>query len=64
MDAGLTRTFLMGDRLQLDWRVDGRNILNRVTFSSINTVVGNTLFGLAQQANQMRKVTTTIQLRF
>jgi hypothetical protein len=64
MDAGLTRTFLIGDRLQVDWRVDGRNVLNRVTFSNINAVVGNTLFGLAQTANQMRKVTTTIQLRF
>jgi hypothetical protein len=64
MDAGLTRTFLMGDRLQVDWRIDGRNILNRVTFSNINTFVGNPQFGLATFANQMRKLTTTIRLRF
>jgi hypothetical protein len=64
MDAGLTRTFLMGDRLQLDWRLDGRNILNRVTFSGINAVVGSSQFGLATRANQMRKLTTTIRLRF
>jgi hypothetical protein len=64
MDAGLTRTFLMGDRLQVDWRIDGRNILNRVTFSNINTFVGNPQFGLATFANQMRKLTTTVRLRF
>jgi hypothetical protein len=64
MDAGLTRTFLMGDRLQVDWRIDGRNILNRVTFSNINSFIGSTQFGLATNANQMRKLTTTIRLRF
>jgi trimeric autotransporter adhesin len=64
MDAGLTRTFLMGDRLQVDWRIDGRNILNRVTFSGINSTVGSSQFGLAARANQMRKLTTTIRLRF
>jgi hypothetical protein len=64
MDAGLTRTFLMGDRLQVDWRVDGRNILNRVTFSTISTAIGSTQFGLATNANQMRKLTSTIRLRF
>lgn len=64
MDAGITRTFLVGDRLQMDWRVDGRNILNRVTFSGISTFVGSSQFGLATNANQMRKLTTTIRLRF
>jgi hypothetical protein len=64
MDAGVTRTFLMGDRLQLDWRIDGTNILNRVTFSGINSFVGTPQFGLSTRANQMRKLNTTVRLRF
>lgn len=63
-NAGLTRTFLLGGRTSLDWRVDGNNILNRVTFQSYSTTVGGQQFGLPSFANQMRKLTTNFTFRF
>src|SRR5436309_1903341 len=38
LDAGLGRTFLWGDRLNLDWRMNATNILNRVTYAAVNTI--------------------------
>ena len=46
LNAGITRTFPWGDRLNLDWRIDATNVLNRVTYSGVNTFVGSPQFGL------------------
>ena len=54
----------MSDRLNLDWRIDATNVLNRVTYSGVNTIVGSPQFGLPSRANTMRKLQTTLRLRF
>src|SRR5262249_47082378 len=41
LNASVGRTFLFGDRLNLDWRLDVTNLLNQVTYASVNTVVGS-----------------------
>ncbi len=64
LDAGITRTFPWGERVQLDWRVDATNVLNRVTFASINTIVGSPQFGAPVRANSMRRVRTSVRVRF
>jgi hypothetical protein len=64
LNAGITRTFPWGSRYNVDWRVDATNVLNRVTYNSVHTLIGDRLFGLPQTANQMRKITTTLRLRF
>src|SRR5581483_2251473 len=64
LDMGLTRTFGLGDRLSLDWRVDATNILNQVTYAGVNTLVGSPTFGLANRANPMRRIRTALRLRF
>jgi hypothetical protein len=64
MNAGLTRTFPWGSRLNLDWRIDASNILNRVTYTGVNMIVGSQQFGLPNRANTMRKVQTSLRLRF
>ena len=64
MDASIGRTFMWGDRLNLDWRLNATNILNRVTFAAVNTFVGSSQFGLPTTANPMRKVQASIRLRF
>ena len=64
LDAGLGRTFLWGDRLNLDWRLNATNVLNRVTYAAVNTFVGSPQFGLATTANPMRKVQASLRLRF
>ena len=64
LNAGITRTFPWGDRLNLDWRIDATNVLNRVTYAGLNALVGSPQFGLPNRANTMRKVQTTLRLRF
>jgi hypothetical protein len=64
LNAGIARTFTLGERLNLDWRVDATNVLNRVTYAGISTIVGSPQFGLANQANAMRRQKATMRLRF
>jgi hypothetical protein len=64
LDAGIGRTFLWGDRLNLDWRMNATNVLNRVTYAAVNAFVGSPQFGLPTIANPMRKVQTSIRVRF
>jgi hypothetical protein len=63
-NTGLARTFLWGPRLTFEWHADATNILNRVTYSGVNTTVGSPQFGLPNRANQMRKVQTNLRMRF
>ena len=64
LNAGITRTFPWGNRLNLDWRIDASNILNRVTYAGVNALVGSPQFGLPNATNSMRKVQTSLRLRF
>ena len=64
LDASLSRTFTMSDRLSLDLRVDATNALNHVTYPNWNTTITSAQFGLPLLANAMRDVQTTLRLRF
>ena len=64
LNASLGRSFLWGDRFTLDWRFDATNVLNRVTFTNVNTIVGSPQFGLPIQANTMRKLQSSVRWRF
>jgi hypothetical protein len=64
LNAGVSRTFPWGDRMNLDWRIDATNVLNRVTYASVNTLIGSPQFGLPSRANPMRKLQTSLRLRF
>ena len=64
LNAGVTRTWPLGERLSLDWRIDATNLLNRVTYSAINSIVGSPQFGLPTSANVMRRLQTTIRVRY
>jgi hypothetical protein len=64
LNAGITRTFPWGNRLNMDWRIDATNILNQVTYSSVNTLVSSPQFGLPSGTNQMRRVQTSLRMRF
>src|SRR5437899_2810860 len=63
-DAGIGRSFLWGDRLTFDWRINATNVLNRVTYANVNTIVGSPQFGLPTLANPMRKLQSTLRVRF
>ncbi len=64
LNTGITRTFLLSNRWSLDWRIDATNILNRVTYAGLNTVVGSPQFGLPNRANAMRKLLSSLRVRF
>jgi trimeric autotransporter adhesin len=64
LNAGITRTFPWGSRINLDYRIDATNVLNRVTYSSVNTLIGSPEFGLPSYANQARKIQTSLRMRF
>lgn len=64
LSAGIARSFPWGERMTLDWRIDATNALNVVTYSNVNAVVGSPQFGLPTRANPMRKIQSTIRLRF
>jgi hypothetical protein len=64
LNASMGRTFRLDGRYNLDLRMDSTNLLNHVTFTSWNTTVNSTQFGLPTTANAMRSLQTTLRLRF
>jgi len=64
LNASLGRSFLWGERLTLDWRINATNLLNTVTYANVNAVVGSPQFGLPTLANPMRKIQSTLRVRF
>jgi trimeric autotransporter adhesin len=64
LNMSITRTFVLTQRFNMDWRADITNLLNRVTYSQINTIVGSRQFGLPTDANTMRQIKTSVRLRF
>ena len=63
-NSGVTRTFQMTERMSVDWRVDATNILNRLTYTGVNTTFGGPQFGLPVTANSARQILTTMRMRF
>ena len=64
LDASVSRTFRVNNRLNLDWRIDAVNVLNRVTYSGINALITSPQFGLPNRANEKRKIHTNVRMRF
>jgi hypothetical protein len=64
LNAAVGRTFRWGNRFNVDWRIDASNVLNRVTYAGVNTFVGSPQFGLPNRANQMRRLQSSLRVRF
>jgi trimeric autotransporter adhesin len=64
LNGSIGRSFPVESRYSLEFRMDMTNLLNKVTFTSWNTVVNSTQFGLPLGANGMRNVLLTLGLRF
>jgi hypothetical protein len=64
MDMSVTRVLRFGGRLNLEWSVAATNVLNRVTFATINTVITSRQFGLPTLANPMRTLHIAVRLRY
>ena len=64
LDMSVARVFRMGGRFSLEWRLAATNVLNRVTFATIDTIVTSPQFGLPTLANPMRRIQTALRWRF
>jgi hypothetical protein len=64
LNGAVTRSFPWGGTRTWDFRLEAINLLNRVTYSSINTLVGTSQFGLPNNVNPPRKIQTSLILRF
>lgn len=64
LNSSLARTFRPGGKWFLDARVDATNVLNHAAFTSWNTTIDNSQFGLPLSANAMRSLQATFRLRF
>ncbi len=64
LNASLTRTFRINERVNLDVRVDANNVLNHVTFPNWNTTVNSLQFGFPVRANSMRTLQPSVRMRF
>jgi hypothetical protein len=64
LDMSVARVFRLGGRWNLEWRLIATNVLNRVTFATIDTVVTSPQFGFPTLANPMRTLQMGVRLRF
>jgi len=65
LNGSFGRGFRLGDaRRRIEFRMEGTNLTNRVTISSLGTVVNASNYGLALGAAPMRVVQGQIRLRF
>ena len=64
LDAAVVRTFRIGERISLDWRIDAFNVLNRVTYTAVNPLITSPQFGLPTRTNDPRRLRSSFRLRF
>ena len=64
LDASVSRTFRINNRMDATWETRATNVLNRVTPSSWVTTWNSPAFGATAGWDQMRKLSTTVRVRF
>lgn len=64
LNASLTRSFRINERMGMDLTINATNVLNHVTFPSWNTTVNSAQFGLPPRANGMRTLQPSLRMRF
>jgi trimeric autotransporter adhesin len=64
MNASVARTFRVGERVNMDFRVDATNVLNRMTFTNVFTQINGGQFGFPSRTNDARRLRTSVRFRF
>jgi hypothetical protein len=64
LNSGIARTFRVGNRLNFDFRIDATNVLNRVVYNGVSMFVTSPQFGQPNRANTMRKLQSSLRVRF
>jgi hypothetical protein len=63
LNGNISKNFQIANR-QLTFQIQLSNLLNQVTYSTIDTTVGSTQFGLPLAANEMRRISTSFSTSF
>jgi hypothetical protein len=64
LNASVGRNFPLGERRMMEFRVEGTNITNRVSFTRLGTTVNASDYGLATNAAAMRTMQASLRFRF
>jgi trimeric autotransporter adhesin len=64
LNASMARSFRLETNYDLDLRIDSTNLLNHAAFTSWNTTVNSTQFGLPAAVNPMRSLQAMLRVRF
>jgi len=64
LNASISRSFRVSERINMDLTVNSMNVLNHVTFPRWNTTVNNSQFGLPTSANAMRTLQPSLRVSF
>jgi len=65
LNLGFGRSFQLGDsHRRMELRLEGTNVLNQVSYTSVYTVVGASNYGLAAAAAPMRSMNAVLRFRF
>jgi hypothetical protein len=64
LNMTVARVFRLPKRRSVEWRVSATNVLNRVTFATISTMVTSPQFGLPTAANPMRRIHASFVFKF
>ncbi len=64
INAGIGRSFSLGERRRIELRAEANNLTNHVNFSNVNTVVNASNYGLPVSAGGMRTMNLVVRFRF
>ncbi|MGB9606144.1 MAG: TonB-dependent receptor, partial [Bryobacteraceae bacterium] len=64
LNLSLARIIPLGERRQLELRVDSQNFTNHVSYTNLGTVVNAADYGLPTATAPMRRITAQLRLRF
>ncbi len=64
LNASFGRGFSLGERRNLEFRMDANNVLNNVNISSVGTTLNANTYGLPLAAGAMRSISLTARFRF
>jgi len=63
-NANASRSFQFRNRYSINWSMNVTNLLNRVTYSNINTTVGSPQFGLPTAPGGHRRISSRVGFTF
>ena len=64
LNASIGRNFPLGERRMMEFRVEGTNVTNRVSYTRVGTTVNASDYGLATNAAGMRTMQASLRFRF